>query len=54
MKQQLMKKAFLGLLMMQSVPIFANVFAVVQDKGAVAYCNEARVFMKSAKEAIYE
>ncbi|MBC8579610.1 SH3 domain-containing protein [Zhenhengia yiwuensis] len=49
MKQQLMKKAFLGLLMMQSVPIFANVFAVVQDKGAVAYCNEARAIYEISK-----
>lgn len=39
MKQQLIKKAFLGLLMIQSVPVFANVFAVVEDKGAVAYCD---------------
>ena len=46
MKQQLIKKAFLGLLMIQSVPVFANVFAVVEDKGAVAYCNK--------ENAIYE
>lgn len=46
MKQQLIKKAFLGLLMIQSVPVFANVFAVVEDKGAVAYCDR--------ENAIYE
>ena len=36
MKQQLMKKAYVGLLMMQSVPNFANVSAAVQAKGAGA------------------
>lgn len=49
MKQQLMKTAFLGLLMIQSVPVFANVFGVVQDRGAVAYCDEVRTIYEIGK-----
>lgn len=49
MKQQLIKKAILGLLLIQSVPVFANVFGVVQDRGAVAYCDKARTIYEIGK-----